>query len=68
MNGKQWRADNRDVSFSRDVIFDVVQEVNEWDKCKCSIILTGFDYNSVNDICNKFNEVRHRLNFGALEF
>ena len=47
VNGKQRGKVNRDVNFSRDEIFNEVREVNERDKHKCSIILRGFDCNSV---------------------
>ena len=67
VNGKQLGEVNRDVNFSRDAIFNEVRKVNERDKHKCSIILRGFECNSVNDVCDKFKEVCHRLNVGAVQ-
>ena len=36
-------------------------------KRKCSILLREFECNSVNDVCNKFKEVCHRLNLGDVK-
>ena len=45
-NQKQLRWLNRDVTLSRDAIFNEVWEVTERIKCKGSIILRGFGCNS----------------------
>ena len=57
---------NRDINFSRDTIFNEVQDVTEREKHKCSI-LREFGCNSVNDVCNKLKEVCHVLNVGSVE-
>ena len=67
VSGKQRGEGNRDVNFSRDASFNEVRKVNERERRKCSLILRGFDCNSVNEVCDKFKEVCHMLNVGAIE-
>ena len=58
---------NRDVNFSRDTIFNEVWKVTERERRKCSIMLRGFDCNSVNDVCVKIKEVCQILNVGSVD-
>ena len=55
------------MNFSRDTIFNEVREVTEREKRKCSIMLRGFDCNSVNDVCEKFKQVCQILNLGSVD-
>ena len=64
---EQQRALNRYVNFSRDTIFNEVREVIEREKRKCSIMLRGFDCNSVNDVREKCKEVYQILNVGSVD-
>ena len=66
LNGPHVRVSS-DVKISRDAIFTEVRELNERDKRKCSIILQGFDCESVNDVCEKFNSICQVLNVGIIE-
>ena len=57
VSAKQQGEVNRDVNFSRDIIFNEIREINEREKRKCSLISRAFDCNSVSEVCEKFKEV-----------
>ena len=58
---------NGDVNFSREAIFSEVREVNEREKRTFSIILRGFDCNSVSAVRDKFKGVCQVLNVDTVE-
>ena len=41
--------------------------ISEKEKRKCSIMLSGFDCSSVNDVCESFKEVCQILNVGSVD-
>ena len=55
------------MNFSRDTLFNEIQEVTEKKKCKCSVMLKGFDCNSENDVCEKFKKVCQILNVDSVD-
>ena len=52
LNEQQVRASS-DVNITREAIYTDLREVNERDKCKCSMIWRGFECEGEIDVCEK---------------